>query len=143
MIETIRKKIDSSEHITRSEALYLLNDADLLALGKLADVIRSGLHPGKDVSFVVDRNVNYTNVCEVKCKFCAFYRDGSAPDAYVLSREEIFGKIDELVEQGGTCLMQGGLHPDLGIDYFEDLSGDQDAFSCGLEPFPVAARNYP
>jgi len=122
MIETIRKKIEFSEHITRSEALYLLNDADLLALGKLADAIRRSLHPEKEVSFVVDRNVNYTNVCEVKCKFCAFYRDGSAPDAYVLSREEIFGKIDELVEQGGTqLLMQGGLHPDLGIDYFEDL----------------------
>jgi cyclic dehypoxanthinyl futalosine synthase len=122
MIEAIHKKIESDESISQSEALYLLNDADLLAVGKLADRIRRGLHPGHDVSFVVDRNVNYTNVCQAKCKFCAFYRDVSAPDAYILSREEIFGKISELVDQEGTqLLMQGGLHPDLGIDFFEGL----------------------
>jgi len=74
------------------------------------------------VTFVVDRNVNYTNICESKCKFCAFYRDNGAPDAYLLAEEEIFIKIEELVEVGGTqLLMQGGLHPDLGIDWFESL----------------------
>jgi cyclic dehypoxanthinyl futalosine synthase len=74
------------------------------------------------VTFVVDRNVNYTNVCQSQCKFCAFYRQADAPDAYVLSYEEIFAKIQELVERGGTqLLMQGGLHPDLRIDWFEAL----------------------
>jgi cyclic dehypoxanthinyl futalosine synthase len=122
MIEDICRKIEHGKGVTRSEALYLLNDAELLAVGKLADGIRCRLHPENNVSFVVDRNVNYTNVCKVKCKFCAFYREVSAPDAYVLSREEIYGKILELVEQGGTqLLMQGGLHPDLGIDFFEGL----------------------
>jgi cyclic dehypoxanthinyl futalosine synthase len=71
---------------------------------------------------VVDRNVNYTNICETKCTFCAFYRDKSAADAYVLTRDEIFGKIDELVSQGGTqLLMQGGLNPELKIAFFEEL----------------------
>jgi len=74
------------------------------------------------VTFIVDRNINYTNVCVNKCKFCAFYRDVDSPDAYILSRDEIFKKIEETIEQGGTqILMQGGVHPELGIEYFEDL----------------------
>ncbi len=122
MIETIKDKIDTGERITRREALYLMNDADLIAVGKLADGIRRSLHPENIVTFVVDRNVNYTNICEAKCSFCAFYRDKSDHDGYTLSNEEIFGKIEELVRQGGTqLLMQGGLHPDLDIRYFETL----------------------
>jgi cyclic dehypoxanthinyl futalosine synthase len=74
------------------------------------------------VTFVVDRNVNYTNICDSKCSFCAFYRTSDAADAYVLSREQIYSKIAELVEQGGTqLLMQGGLNPDLQIEFFEEL----------------------
>jgi len=74
------------------------------------------------VTFVVDRNVNYTNICDSKCSFCAFYRDRGSSDSYVLSPEEIFAKIEELVELGGTqLLMQGGLNPDLTISFFEDL----------------------
>lgn len=116
------EKISSGEPLTRHEALHLLNDADLLQLGKAADSIRKRLHPQNLVTFVVDRNVNYTNICESKCKFCAFYRDNGASDAYLLAEEEIFAKIQELVDSGGTqLLMQGGLHPDLGIDWFEDL----------------------
>ena len=108
--------------LTRAEALLLYTEADLLTLGKLADGIRKRLHPDGMVTFVVDRNVNYTNVCESKCKFCAFYRDHGASDAYVLSEEEIHGKIEELVAVGGTqLLMQGGLHPELTIDWFENL----------------------
>jgi cyclic dehypoxanthinyl futalosine synthase len=99
-----------------------LTEADLLAVGRLADDIRRRRHPHGRVTFVVDRNVNYTNVCQSQCKFCAFYRQADAPDAYVLSYEEIFAKIQELVERGGTqLLMQGGLHPDLRIDWFEAL----------------------
>ncbi|HET6418967.1 MAG TPA: cyclic dehypoxanthinyl futalosine synthase [Geobacteraceae bacterium] len=122
MIETIKDKIDKGERINREEADWLLTGADLIAVGKLADRIRRKLHPENIVTFVVDRNVNYTNICEAKCSFCAFYRDISDTGAYVLSNEEIFGKIDELVQQGGTqLLMQGGLHPDLDIGYFEGL----------------------
>lgn len=119
----------TTEHVTaagrridRSTALQLLTGNDLLAVGVRADNIRRSLHPENLVTFVVDRNVNYTNICETKCSFCAFYRDKSAADAYVLPQEEIFSKIDELVSQGGTqLLMQGGLNPELTIGFFEDL----------------------
>jgi cyclic dehypoxanthinyl futalosine synthase len=100
--------------ITRTEALELLKNKDLLELGKIANTIRQRMHPEKRVTFVVDRNVNYTNICSSKCAFCAFYRDSNAGDAYLLSKEEILDKIGELVEKGGTqLLMQGGLNPDL------------------------------
>lgn len=106
----------------RGEALRLLESAELLELGIYADRIRRKLHPEGVVSFVVDRNVNYTNICNSKCAFCAFYRDGDAADAYVLTQEEIFAKIEELVRQEGTqLLMQGGLNPDLKIGFFEQL----------------------
>jgi cyclic dehypoxanthinyl futalosine synthase len=122
MLAIITDKIATGRQLSHDEALWLLTEADLLQVGKLADGIRRRLHPDNLVTFVVDRNVNYTNVCESKCKFCAFYRDADAPDAYLLAEEEIFAKIRELVEQGGTqLLMQGGLHPGLGIDWFEKL----------------------
>jgi cyclic dehypoxanthinyl futalosine synthase len=110
------------QRIERGEALRLFEGAELLELGGYADRIRRMLHPEGMVSFVVDRNVNYTNICASKCAFCAFYRDRKASDAYVLSREAIFAKIDELVQLGGTqLLMQGGLNPDLKIGFFEQL----------------------
>ncbi len=122
MPRRIQKISDKEQRITREESLRLLTGEDLLALGMMADRIRRNLHPENLVTFVVDRNVNYTNICESKCAFCAFYRDKGAADAYVLSRGEIIGKISELVEQGGTqLLMQGGLNPDLEIVFFEDL----------------------
>ena len=106
----------------RSGALELLLNGDLLQLGRWADSIRQRLHPDSRVTFVVDRNVNYTNVCESRCSFCAFYRDADASDAYLLDPEAIYAKIAELVEHGGTqLLMQGGLHPGLTITYFEEL----------------------
>jgi cyclic dehypoxanthinyl futalosine synthase len=112
----------SGSRIERNEALRLLTGDDLLLLGRRADVIRRSMHPENRVTFVIDRNVNYTNICETKCSFCAFYRDKQAADAYVLSQEAIFGKIEELVMQGGTqLLMQGGLNPELTIDFFERL----------------------
>ncbi len=122
ILEQIKQKLDCKKALDRAEALWLLTEADLLVLGRLADNLRRQMHPGRQVSFVVDRNVNYTNVCTTQCSFCAFYRDPSHPDAYLLSYEEIFTKVRELVERGGTqLLMQGGLHPDLQIDWFEEL----------------------
>ena len=112
----------SNNRIERVEALDLLNNGNLLALGKRADAIRRLLHPEGMVTFVVDRNVNYTNICDSKCSFCAFYRTKEDGDAYILSREQIYDKIVELVEQGGTqLLMQGGLNPEIKIDFFEEL----------------------
>src|ERR1700690_746836 len=110
------------ERISREEALALFKSADLLDLGEKADRIRKALHSEGGVTFVVDRNINYTNVCINQCRFCAFYRDAESPDAYVLSEEELFKKIEETIALEGTqILIQGGLHPDLGLDYYTAL----------------------
>ena len=119
MLKSISAKIDDGLPLSRREALWLLTSADLLDTGRLANAIRRRIHPDNLVTFVVDRNVNYTNICESKCKFCAFYRDQNASDAYLLAEEEIYRKIQELVDTGGTqLLMQGGLHPGLGLEWF-------------------------
>ena len=122
MLAAIEQKLTDNTPLKRSEALWLLEDADLLTIGKLADAVRRRKHPQGIVTFVVDRNVNYSNVCESKCKFCAFYRNEGDRDAYLLSYDEIFAKVQELVDHDGTqLLMQGGLHPSLKIDWFEEL----------------------
>ncbi|WP_456341920.1 cyclic dehypoxanthinyl futalosine synthase [Thermovibrio sp.] len=116
------EKVIAGERIDQEEALKLLKEADLLTLGQLANAVRNRLHPEKEVTFVIDRNINYTNICTCRCRFCAFYRDKTAPDAYVIDRETLRRKIAETVELGGTAiLLQGGLHPDLGIEYYEEL----------------------
>lgn len=121
-IEMLGKKLDAGKTVNREEALFLLNDADLLDVGKLAHRVRRRIHLSDRVTFVVDRNVNYSNVCQSKCRFCAFYRSAEADDAYLLDHEQILEKIAELVDHGGTqLLMQGGLHPELRIDWFESL----------------------
>jgi cyclic dehypoxanthinyl futalosine synthase len=121
-INTLCSKVTSANRLTTDEGLALFQHADLLTLGELASSVRQRLHPDRMVTFVVDRNINYTNICVNKCKFCAFYRDQDSPEAYVLSNEEIFNKIAETIALGGTqILMQGGVHPELGIDYFEEL----------------------
>jgi cyclic dehypoxanthinyl futalosine synthase len=108
--------------LTKEQALELIRHADLKELGKMATARKKELHPDGVTTFVVDRNINYTNVCWVDCKFCAFYRHGKDEDAYVLTFEEIDQKIDELLEIGGTqILFQGGVHPKLKIEWYEDL----------------------
>jgi cyclic dehypoxanthinyl futalosine synthase len=122
MLSSIAKKLSQRALLTSDEALHLLTKADLLDVGKLADSLRKSRHPHNLVSFVVDRNVNYTNICESQCRFCAFYRTAESEDAYLLAYETIHAKIQELVDCGGTqLLMQGGLHPDLKIEWFEEL----------------------
>lgn len=122
MIAAITEIIGAGKPLDREQALWLLTEADLLEIGKLADGLRRQRHPHGRVTFVVDRNVNYSNVCESKCKFCAFYRNDGDADAYLLDDEEIFAKVQELVENNGTqLLMQGGLHPTLKIEWFEEL----------------------
>jgi len=108
--------------ITKKEGLTLLKDADLLGLGMMADKIRCQLHPEGVVTFVIDRNINYTNICINRCSFCAFWRDKKDPEAYILSKKKLFSKIKETIELGGTqILIQGGLHPELGINYYVEL----------------------
>jgi cyclic dehypoxanthinyl futalosine synthase len=100
----------------------MLKSDDLLGLGFEADAVRKRLHPEGVVTYIVDRNINYTNVCTEYCSFCAFYRPVGSPEGYIQPLESIFQKIDETLALGGTgILMQGGLHPDLKIDYYENL----------------------
>lgn len=104
------------------DAFSLLRDEDLLILGTRADAVRRTLHPEGLVTFVIDRNINYTNVCLNECRFCAFYRAPDAPDAYLLTVDDVLAKVSELVEHGGTqVLIQGGLHPGVGIEYVEGM----------------------
>ena len=117
----IYDKVLEGERISPEEALRLFEE-DLSTLGFLANEIRKRHHPENIATFVIDRNVNYTNVCVAGCKFCAFQRKVGSPEGYVLSKEEILKKVQELVDWGGTTLlMQGGLNPDLPIEYYEDL----------------------
>jgi len=108
--------------ITRQEALELMESDDLIGIGMAADAVRRRLHPEGVVTYIIDRNINYTNFCTEYCTFCAFYRPVGHPEGYILPKEVIFAKIQETLELGGTgILMQGGLHPDLKIDWYEDL----------------------
>ena len=110
------------KRISKEEAVRLIKEGDLKELGVEATAIKKELHGDNITTFIVDRNINYTNVCWVDCKFCAFYRHAKDDDAYVLTFEEIDEKIDELVAVGGTqILFQGGVHPKLKIEWYEDL----------------------
>ena len=108
--------------ITRDQAIDLFRSDDLVRLGMEADRLRRKLHPDGVVSYIIDRNINYTNFCTEYCSFCAFYRPMGHKEGYILPPEVIFEKIRETMDLGGTgILMQGGLHPDLKIDWYEDL----------------------
>jgi len=110
------------KRMTDAEALTLIQSTDLKTLGRMASERKAQLHPERLTTFVVDRNINYTNICWVDCKFCAFYRHEKDEDAYILSYDEIDQKIDELLAIGGTqILFQGGVHPKLGIEFYEAL----------------------
>src|SRR5438046_2122876 len=169
--EAVAKKVLGGERLRREEGVALLRDGDLLELGMLADSVRRRLHPEGIVTYIIDRNINYTNVCPAQCAFCAFYRDlpskaGALPgrpgrrrlqhggivtvsihrninypdvctaqcafrafyrdlpskEGYLLSKEQLAQKIEETLALGGNqILLQGGLHPDLGIEFYEEL----------------------
>jgi cyclic dehypoxanthinyl futalosine synthase len=120
--EALEKALDG-ERITDADALALLRSRDLVAVGRAAAEVRSRKNDPSRVTFIVDRNINYTNVCYTDCDFCAFYRSpGDAREGYLLPKPVIFKKIEETLAIGGTgVLMQGGHHPDLGVEYYEDL----------------------
>jgi len=117
------EKARSGERISNDDAIALLRSRDLVAVGRVANEIRNRLIDPAKVTFIVDRNLNYTNVCVTDCDFCAFYRrPGDQRESYLLPKPVIYKKIEETLAIGGTgLLMQGGHHPDLGIDYYEDL----------------------
>jgi cyclic dehypoxanthinyl futalosine synthase len=122
MIEQIANKVLAGGRVDAAEALQLYLHAPTHRLGQLADAIRARKHPEGVVSYIIDRNVNYTNVCVARCNFCAFYRPVGSAEGYVLGFDEIFRKIDETIEVGGNqLLLQGGHNPDLPIAWYEDL----------------------
>ena len=112
----------AGRRISAGDAHTLLLDGELLALGMAADEVRNRFNDPAVATYNVDRNINYTNVCVYKCRFCAFYRPPGDPEGYLLPHEEIGRKIEETLALNGTgILMQGGVHPDLPIGYYEDL----------------------
>jgi cyclic dehypoxanthinyl futalosine synthase len=120
--EETREKLTRGERISRDQAVSLLRDGDFLELGMLADAVRWRKHPEPIVTYIIDRNINYTNVCTAQCAFCAFYRDLPSKEGYLLEKDELARKIEETMALGGRqILLQGGLHPDLGIEYYEGL----------------------
>ena len=115
-------KASAGERLSKEEGLLLLEHGDLLTLGSLATAMRDRKHPGRVVTYIVDRNVNYSNFCVTYCAFCAFYRPPGHAEGYVQSYEQVGKRLDELRAQGGRqVLLQGGHHPDLGMDYYEGL----------------------
>jgi len=121
-VEEIRSKVFAGQRLSREDGIALLRDASLLDLGQLADAVRWRLHPEPTVTYIIDRNINYTNVCTAQCAFCAFYRDLPSKEGYVLSKAQLTQKIEETIALGGRqILLQGGLHPDLGIEFYEEL----------------------
>jgi len=120
--DVLEKALDG-ERLTDDDTVLLLRSRDLVAVGRAANAVRNRLNDPTRVTFIVDRNLNYTNVCVTDCDFCAFYRrPGDQREGYLLPKPVIFKKIEETLAIGGTgLLMQGGHHPDLGIDYYEDL----------------------
>lgn len=121
-LQSIQSKLQNHERLGAGDALALHDHADLLVLGELANRRRWELHPEPVVTFVSDRNINYTNVCISGCRFCAFFRPPGHPEGYVIHRDDLDQKIEETIALGGTqILLQGGMNPDLHLDYYVDL----------------------
>src|SRR5712691_9887551 len=121
-VARIAEKVRAGERLNAAEALELYRRAPTLLLGELADAVRVRKHPDGIVTYIIDRNVNYTNVCVARCNFCAFYRPVGSPEGYVLGFHELFRKIDETIAVGGIqLLLQGGHNPDLPLTWYEDL----------------------
>src|ERR1044072_5100275 len=121
-IKDLLVKATVGERLSAADCTALLESHDIARIGVAADEIRQRRHPDNIVTYIIDRNINYTNVCNVVCTFCAFYRRPGAPDTYVRTMDEICEKIDETIALGGTgVLMQGGLHPDFRVEWYEDL----------------------
>jgi cyclic dehypoxanthinyl futalosine synthase len=121
-VKEILDKAVAGQRLTAAEGLALLESHDLVAIGEAAKAVTTRLHPEPYRTYNIDRNVNYTNVCSAVCDFCAFFRKPKSPEGYVLDKETIYKKIEETVALGGDqILMQGGMNPDLPLEWYEDL----------------------
>jgi cyclic dehypoxanthinyl futalosine synthase len=124
-VDAILQRAVEGDRLTPDDGVTLLQSADLLSLGRAADAVCKRLHPEPYRTYNIDRNINYSNVCAAVCDFCAFYRKVGDTEAYVLDRDVLLEKVRETVALGGDqILMQGGLHPDLPFDWYEDLLRD-------------------
>ena len=122
MLKEIRAKVEAGERINREEGMYLLTEANLLDLASLAQMVRFRHNPDPVVTFVIDTNLNYTNVCDAYCTFCSFYRTEKDTDRYTYTVEEMMEQVGKVVDKGvTTVLMQGGLNPALPLEYYEEL----------------------
>ena len=127
-ISTILRKAADGGRLTPGEGVALLESSDVQAIGKAAHALTLRKHPENYRTYNIDRNVNYTNVCAAVCDFCAFYRKSADADAYVLSRAELHQKLAETVELGGDqVLLQGGMHPTLKLEWYEEMLSDLKA----------------
>ncbi len=125
MIDRILDKSIAGQRLSPEEGLALLQSHDLAAIGRAADAVTHRLHPEPIRTYNIDRNINYTNVCTAVCDFCAFYRKPKSDEGYVLPREVLLKKVEETVALGGDqILMQGGLHPDFKLEWYEELLHD-------------------
>jgi cyclic dehypoxanthinyl futalosine synthase len=121
-VQQLAEKVAAGGRVDRAEALELYRHAPTPLLGRLADGIRARKHPSRVVTYIIDRNVNYTNICVARCNFCAFYRTVGSNEGYVLGFDEVKRKIQETIDVGGNqLLLQGGHNPDLPIEWYEDL----------------------
>jgi dehypoxanthine futalosine cyclase len=119
MLDSIRDKLRPRERLDRKDGHWLLTGAPLLEVGALASEVRFRRHPERRVTFVIDSNPNYTNVCVTDCQFCAFYRKPGHPEAWTLSVDEVLAKVEFAASKGATTvLLQGGHNPDLPLDYY-------------------------
>ncbi|MBI1978092.1 MAG: dehypoxanthine futalosine cyclase [Candidatus Omnitrophica bacterium] len=121
ILDQILEKAIAGERLNLEEGILLFS-CDLLSLGRAATLVRDRLHPDGLITFIIDRNISYTNACFVDCDFCAFYRRPRDPEAYTLTMDQILEKVQELVDLGGTqVLIQGGVNPELGLDFYLDM----------------------
>ncbi|MBD1372803.1 dehypoxanthine futalosine cyclase [Hazenella sp. IB182357] len=121
-IDLIIEKALAGERLSMEDGIALWESDEVEKIGEAADQIMKKIHPEPVTTFVIGRNVNYTNICDTYCRFCAFYRQPGSEEGYVLSNEEIFDKIQATLDAGGTeILMQGGTNPDLPFEYYTDL----------------------
>ncbi|MEE9217718.1 MAG: cyclic dehypoxanthinyl futalosine synthase [Acidobacteriota bacterium] len=143
-IAGIERKVAAGERISACDALVLFRHPDLPELGAMADEVRHRKHSEPVVTYVVGRNINYTNVCWVRCSFCNFYREPGAEGGYVLADETIYQKLQELVDLDGVeVLLQGGLNPKLKIDYYERLfRGIKSRFPVHLHALSTSEIAY-
>ena len=120
-VERVLERVVEGERLSVEDGVLLFS-ADLPSLGQAATLVRERLHGNKIVTFIIDRNVSYTNACFVDCDFCAFYRKPKDKEAYLLTTDQILAKVKELADLGGQqVLIQGGVNPDLGLDYYVNL----------------------